>query len=123
MKLVTWLGVIGALLWSGLGWLAWTIAGTGEAAVVTLSRWLQIEPSSTQWIAQAFALAGGIAQWLILLVWLMGMGVIGMLVWLGAQASAALDEAQSIALRRDMAQRDLGNGEIIQGEVRERSMD
>ena len=122
MKLVAWLGAIGALIWSALGWMAWTIAGSGEAAVVTLSHWLQIDPASTQWIAQAFALAGGVAQWLIAIVWLMGMGVIGLLIWLGAQASAALAEPPSIAMRPQMGEGQ-GMGQVIQGEIRERSMD
>ena len=119
MKLVMWLAAIGALLWSALGWLAWTIAGKGEAAIVTLSRWLQIDPASTQWIAEAFALAGGIAQWLILLVWLMGMGIVGILTWLGSQAAIA---ARDLEMKTSPYLNSRDNG-IIDGEIEGRNIE
>lgn len=119
MRLAGCLTLFAILAWSGLGWLLWRVAGAGEAAIFTISRWLGIDPASTQWIAELVALAGGIAQWLVALVWLAGMGVIGLLAWLGHQAAMASD-AVDAAMR---AQAQGARGPVIDGEVRDRTLD
>lgn len=87
MKGFVWsvVGVAG-LAWTGLAWLLHSIAGSGGAAVVGVTRWLDLEPSSTQWIADGLSMAGGVAQWLVILVWLIGAGVLALLAWLGGRA-------------------------------------
>ena len=87
MKGFVWsVAAVVGLAWTGLAWLLHSLAGTGGAAVVSISRWLDIDPDSTQWIADTLALAGGIAQWLVLIVWLIGAAVVLMLGWLGGRA-------------------------------------
>ncbi len=115
MKLVGCLTLLAVALWSGLTWLAWTIAGAGEASVVTISRWLGLNPSSTQWIAEAFALAGGIAQGLIALVWVAGLGVIALLAWAGSQLPALANDHQPHNGRQP--------GRVIDGHVTDRTVE
>ena len=119
MRLAGCLALCAALAWSGLSWLLWRVAGAGEAAVVTISRWLGINPASTQWIAELLALAGGIAQLLVAIVWLAGMALIWVLAWLGHQAMLA-GEAADMAAR---AAAQAGHGPVIEGEVQDRTLE
>ena len=119
MKTLLWILVgLGALAWSLLAWLLYAIAGSGGAAVVSLTRWLEIDPASTQWIADTLSLAGGIAQWLVVLMWLLGMAVLGVVGWLGGQAAGAATAASRDAMRRAGA----GVGPVIDGQVSEKSV-
>ena len=119
MRLLGCLTLLVAALWTGLNWLVWWVAGSGEAAVTTLSRWLGVSPASTQWIGELFALAGGVAQWLIALVWLAGMGVIGVMAWLGTMAATA----ELPPARGSGSATGASAGPVIEGEVKERSID
>ena len=65
-------------------WLLHGIAGAGSAAVVSLSKWMGIDPSQTQWIADGLAAAGWLAQAVVILIWLLGMGVLGLFATLHA---------------------------------------
>ncbi len=109
---------IAGLAWTGLGWLFYTIAGSGGAAVVGVTRWLELEPASTQWIADGLSMAGGIAQWLVILVWLIGVGVLGLLAWLGSEAMNSADAA----VPRYRARADVDQAGIIDDEVRDKKV-
>ena len=115
MKGLVW-GLFGflALLWSGFAWLLYALAGAGGAVVTHVTRWLEIDLATTQWLADGLALAGGMAQVLVIIVWLMGMGLILMFAWMGSQAAAG---AQMLGeeLQRDPAVR--GTGTVLDGEV------
>jgi uncharacterized membrane protein YhaH (DUF805 family) len=94
MKGALWtvLGVLG-LIWSALAWFLYSLAGAGGAAVVGVTRWLDIDPSSTQWLADGLSLAGGVAQWLVGLAWVLGVIVLVMIGRLAARANAAVLQA------------------------------
>jgi hypothetical protein len=115
MKGAVW-GLFGflAALWSLLAWLLHGIAGSGSAAVVTVSRWLDIEPSSTQWLADGLAMAGGLAQALVILAWLIGMAVLGLFGWMGSRAVDGVEDAGR-ELQRSVQVR--GGGPVVEGEV------
>jgi hypothetical protein len=109
-----------AALWSGLAWLAHGLAGSGSAAVVTVSKWMGIDPSQTQWLADGLGAAGWLAQGVVLLLWLMGMGLLVLFGWMG---SRAVDGAEALGteMRRDAGVR--GTGEVVEGEVAMRRVD
>ncbi len=94
MKGALWavLGVL-ALIWSALAWFIYSLAGAGGAAVVGISRWLDIDPSTTQWLADGLSLAGGVAQWLVGIGWLMGIIVLAVVARLAARAEDAVRTA------------------------------
>jgi hypothetical protein len=114
MKGAIW-GLFGflAALWSLLAWLLHGLAGSGSAAVVTLSRWLDIEPASTQWLADGLAMAGGLAQVLVVLAWLVGMGMLGLFGWMG---SRAVDGVEDMGLELQRSAQVRGAGPVIEGE-------
>lgn len=86
------LGIL-AVIWSALAWFVWSLAGAGGAAVVAVTRWLEIDPSATQWLADTLSLAGGVAQWLVAFAWLLGMLVLGVAGRLASQAQDAVRKA------------------------------
>lgn len=119
MKGLFWtMVVLAGLAWTGLAWLFHAIAGAGGAAVVRVTRWLDLEPAGTQWIADAFSVAGGIAQWLVVLVWLIGAGALGLLAWLGSQAM----NGAAPAMHRGRGQAGHDKARVIDGEVRDRTL-
>jgi hypothetical protein len=115
MKTAVW-GFFGflAALWSLFAWLLHGLAGSGAAAVTTVSRWLDIEPSSTQWLADGLAMAGGLAQGLVIVFWLLGLGLLGLFGWMGSRAVDGMEEMGS-ELGRDAAVR--GRGPVLDGQV------
>jgi len=114
MKGLLWSVVaVAGLAWTGLAWLLHSIAGSGGAAVVGVTRWLDLEPASTQWIADGLSMAGGIAQWLVVLVWLIGAGVLGLLMWVGGRA---MDSAAAAKPLRPFSQ-GVDKATVIDGEV------
>lgn len=62
-----------AVGWSALLWFLVANAGQAAPAVVTLTRWLELEPQSTQWLADALAQAGTALRWLLGAVWIIGL--------------------------------------------------
>jgi uncharacterized membrane protein YhaH (DUF805 family) len=121
MKTAIW-GFFGLLaaLWSGFAWLLHTLAGSGGAAVMTVSRWLDIEPSSIQWLADGLAMAGGLAQALVILIWLMGLGLLLLFGWMGSRAADGVED-MGRELERDRAVR--GSGPVLDGEVQSRTVE
>ncbi|MGL6044033.1 MAG: hypothetical protein ACRC1J_08930 [Sandaracinobacteroides sp.] len=125
MKTAIW-GFFGLLaaLWSGFGWLLHGIAGSGSAAVMTVSRWLDIEPGNIQWLADGLAMAGGLAQGLVILFWLMGMGLLLMFGWMGSRAADGVEDMGrelGRELGRDGQVR--GTGPVLDGEVQSRTVE
>ncbi len=116
---ILWLMALAGLLWSGLGWLLFSVAGSGGAAVVAVTRWLGFEPSSTQWLADGVAAAGGLAQILVVAAWAVGMTA---LVAIGLLAGRAAKSAARLQTELDR-QRGYRAGPILDGEVKERSID
>lgn len=114
MKGAIW-GLFGflAALWSLFAWALHGLAGSGSAAVVTLSRWLDIEPASTQWLADGLAMAGGLAQVLVILAWLFGMAVLGLFGWMGGRAVDSVEDAGA-ELQRSARVR--GGGPVVEGD-------
>ena len=115
MKGLVW-GLFGLLaaLWSLFAWLLHGIAGAGGAAVTTVSRWLEIDLAKTQWLADGLAMAGGLAQGLVIIFWLMGMGLILAFGWMGSRAVDGLRD-MGTELERDAAVR--GTGVVLDGEI------
>lgn len=104
------LGVL-ALIWSALAWFVWSLAGAGGAAVVAVTRWLEIDPSATQWLADTLSLAGGVAQWLVAFGWLLGMVVLAIVARLMSKAQEAVRMASRHA--------EMAYGEpAVDGEIR-----
>jgi hypothetical protein len=118
MKGAIW-GFFGLLaaLWSLLAWLLHGIAGAGSAAVVTISKWMGIDPSQTQWIADGLGAAGWLAQAVVILIWLMGMGLLALFAMTGARAASGMEEIGE-ELRRDAQVR--GGGPVVDGEISRR---
>jgi hypothetical protein len=123
MKQIMW-GLLGvaAILWSLLGWFLHALAGSGSAAVVTVTRWLELDPASTQWIADTLALAGGIAQWLVILIWLMGLGLLGALGWLGGRAGDAMEDFSKADSGVDVTTNRPPRGQTIDGSIRDKTL-
>lgn len=121
MKAAIW-GFFGLLaaLWSLLAWLLHGLAGAGSAAVVSVSRWMGIDPSQTQWIADGLGAAGWLAQAVVILIWVIGMGVLGLFGLIGSRAVAGMEEIGD-ELRRDAQVR--GGGPVVEGEVAVRRVD
>lgn len=105
-----------ALGWSALAWLLHAAAGTGSVAVVRVSHWLDIDPASTQWIADTMAFAGGVAQWFILLVWAIGLGVLVVLAMLASKTIGSVNDlaqqAENTRWGRIQPDNDTISGEI-----------
>ncbi|MBS3960698.1 MAG: hypothetical protein KGZ61_02515 [Sandarakinorhabdus sp.] len=119
MKGLLWTVVaVAGAAWTGLGWLLHSLAGSGGAAVVSVTRWLQLEPASTQWIADGLSLAGGIAQWLVILVWLIGAGALGLLAWIGSKAV----DGSTAATSRFPLSGGNGRAQVIDGQVRDKKV-
>lgn len=119
MKGLVW-GLFGfiAALWSLFAWLLHGLAGAGGAAVNTVARWLEIDLASIQWLADGLALAGGFAQVLVIIFWLMGMGLIVGFAWMGSRTVDGVREASEQLgqeLARDPVVR--GTGAVLEGEV------
>ncbi len=112
MKGALWavLGVAG-LIWSALAWFIYSLAGAGGAAVVGITRWLDIDPSATQWLADGLSLAGGVAQWLVGIAWAIGVIVLFVIGRLFSRANEAVLQASRHA--------EMAYGEpALEGEVR-----
>ncbi len=123
MKRAMWglLGVL-ALLWSLFGWMLHALAGSGSAAVVTLTRWLDLEPASTQWVADGLGLAGDVAQWLVVLVWLLGMAVLGLVGWFSARAAVLADDVTKQVSRMAVTNDRVHSGPIIEGQAHDKTL-
>lgn len=106
MRGVRLLLVLLGLLWTGILALLFALAGAAGTVVVRVTRWLDFEPTTTQWLADGLAAAGTVAQWLFAIVWAAGI--------------AAL-VAVHVLVRR-LPQRDsrAARDAIIDGEVRRR---
>lgn len=114
MKRVTWILVgLAALVWSAIAWGLHALAGAGSPAVVRLTRWLEMEPESTQWLADGLAMAGGLAQVLVLVGWGIGLAALAGVGWLAARAADGVEAA-------GRARRTAGRSPVIDGEVRDR---
>lgn len=124
MKRVAWILVgLAALLWSGLGWALYALAGAGSPAVVRVTRWLEMEPESTQWLADGLAMAGDLAQLLVVIAWAIGMAALAAVGWLAGRAA---DSAEAAGRGRAGGawggdRGDAGSrGPVIDGEIRDR---
>jgi hypothetical protein len=80
---------------------------------VRLTRWLEMEPESTQWLADGLAMAGGLAQVLVLVGWGIGLAALAGVGWLAARAADGVEAA-------GRTRRTAGRGPVIDGEVRDR---
>ncbi len=115
MKRALWILLgLGAFLWTSLAWLLHSLAGSGEAAVLGLTRWLQIDPNSTIWLANIFGAIGGPTQVLIWIGWAIGMAAMGLVGWFGSRVA---NEAASLS--RTMAD---NRRPTVEGQIRERSV-
>lgn len=121
MKAAIW-GFFGLLaaLWSLLAWMLHGIAGAGSAAVVGLSKWVGIDPSQTQWLADGLGAAGWLAQGVVVLIWLMGLGVLGLFGLMGSRALSGMEQFGD-EIRRTAEVR--GPGPVVEGEVAMRRVD
>lgn len=119
MKRTMW-GLLGGLglIWSALGWMLYGIAGSGGPAVMAVTRWLDMEPARTQWLADGLAAAGGLAQGLVIAGWLLGLAVLGLIGWMGGRAGAEVAESG----RRIERERAMREGAVLEGEVRQKSV-
>lgn len=119
MKRLIWtvLAVLG-LAWSALAWLLHGLAGAGGPLVVTLTRWFDLEPSNTQWLADGLSMAGGLAQWLVIAVWLLGLGALALIGWGGGRAADSAAEAG----RQMQRERGYAMGPVLEGEIRAKTV-
>jgi hypothetical protein len=115
MKRVMWiLLAIAALLWTAMAWLLHSLAGSGEAAVLGITRWLQIDPTSTIWLADILGAIGGPTQVLIWIGWAIGMAALGLVGWFGSRvANEAANVSRGIQESR---------APTVEGQIRERSV-
>ena len=87
---------IALLLWSGIAWLLYALAGAGSSVVVHVTRWLDLEPGTT--------------QWLVVFIWLLGAAAIGVVGWL-------LRQAVPVPLDSSGLGRPDPDGPVIEGEI------
>ena len=112
MRSALWivLAVLG-LFWSAVAWFVLLVAGAGGAVVVGVTRWLDLDPSATQWLADGLSMAGGLAQWLVVFGWALGMVVLGLVGWVAGRANEAVRQTSRHA---EMAY----GGAAVEGEIR-----
>ena len=79
-----------------------------------------IDPSQTQWRADGLGAAGWLAQGVVVLLWLIGMGVLGLFGVMGARALSGVEELGE-ELRRSAEVR--GGGPVVEGEIAVRRVD
>jgi hypothetical protein len=58
------------------------LLAAGSPAVFAVTRWLEIEPDSTQWLADGLAEAAPLAAGIAITVWLVGAAGIALAAWL-----------------------------------------
>ncbi|QMW23614.1 hypothetical protein [Sandaracinobacteroides saxicola] len=110
MRKLLWIALgIGGLLWSGLAWLFYWLAGSGQAAVNSLTRFFELNPASTQWLADTLAVAGPAMQVVVVALWLVGMALLLLLGWLvprlRRKAAAVIVEGRAVAAAMAEGQR------------------
>lgn len=120
MRRVMWILLgLGALLWTSIAWLLHSIAGSGEAAVMTMTRWLQIEPASTIWLAEILAAIGGPTQVLVWIGWALGMAALGLVAWFGTRvADEAAAVSRGLAAGAGPGGERLGSEPVFEGQIR-----
>lgn len=68
--------VLLGLMWTLVLGALFLLAGAGSVVVVQVTRWLDLEPASTQWLADGLDAAGAIARWLFAIVWALGVAML-----------------------------------------------
>jgi len=115
MKRLMWILLgIGALVWTSIAWLLHSLAGSGEAAVLGISRMLQVDPTSTIWLADILGAIGGPTQVLVWIGWAIGMAALGLVGWFGSRVA---HEAETVS--RSIAE---SRAPLVEGEIRARSV-
>lgn len=125
MKRALWglLAFLGAL-WSLLAWAIWEMAGAGSRVVNWFTKLFQLEPASTQWLADAVQMAGGLAQILVAIFWLMGVGVLFVIGWAAGRTASGMREiSQNLEreLERERMMRTPGN--TVEGQIVEKTVE
>jgi hypothetical protein len=115
VKAAIW-GFFGLLagLWSLLAWVLHGLAGSGSAAVVAVTKWMGFDPAQTQWLADGLGAAGWLAQGVVILIWLIGMALLGLFGVMGSRAASGMADIGE-ELRRDAQVR--GQGPVVEGEI------
>lgn len=73
-----------ALVWSLIAFGLFRFLADGGASLVAITRWLELEPATTQWFADSLAAAGTPGRGLSLAIWAGGVLVIAAVAWLTA---------------------------------------
>jgi hypothetical protein len=71
-----------AIGWSLIAWGLYRLLADGGATLVAITRWLELEPATTQWFADSLAAAGSPGRGLMLAIWAAGLLVLAGLAWL-----------------------------------------
>jgi hypothetical protein len=74
--------LVAAALWSLIVLGLSRLLADGGASVVAITRWLELDPSTTQWFADSLAEADSPGRGLMFLIWATGVGVLAFLLWL-----------------------------------------
>lgn len=121
--LIMWLFVgFLALLWSILCWFLWAVAGSGSAAALGLARLLQIDPLELVWLGDTLDAVGGVAQWLVVLFWAVGMGLLLLIGWMASRGARVARDAITEA-RIAAGDPAAGRSPAVEGEVTSRTIE
>jgi hypothetical protein len=71
-KLVWGIIAIGIALWSGLAWLAYQIVGWGGHVASGNADILTPHPETVEWLSWLAIFGTGVAEWIVLAVWAIG---------------------------------------------------
>jgi len=121
--LIMWLvfGIL-AMMWSVLCWALWAVAGAGGSATLGMAKLLQIDPLELVWLADTLDAVGGVAQWLVLLFWAVGMGLLLLLGWMTSRGARVARDAITEA-RIAAGDPAAGRSPALEGEVRSRKIE
>lgn len=76
--------LVAGLVWTAVAFGLYLLLADGGASLVAITRWLDLEPATTQWFADTLALADLPARGLVLIIWSAGLALILWLAWLAA---------------------------------------
>lgn len=116
------IALVAGLLWSGLHWLLWSVAGAGGNAVLRLAAFMNVDPLRVTWLAETLDAVGTVAQWLVALIWLIGMIVLALVTSLGMRATS---NAEAMIREARMAAGDpsAGHSPAVEGVVEARHVE
>lgn len=119
---IFFLSLIAGLLWSLFNWFLWALAGAGGGAVIGMANFLGIDPLSLTWLSETLNAVGSVAQFLVALIWLIGVAILVFISWLGGKAASNAEAAIHEARIRS-GDPSVGRSPAVEGVVESRTVE